>query len=77
MVAIALFCKNIYVSPDLYIATQNMPSRHAYVDDRTLFGSAYPTRPHVEAVRDFRDMGWRPEIVDQILYDNAAKLLGL
>ena len=84
MVAISLFCKNIYVSPDLYIATQNMPGRQAYVDaanlfiaDRTLFGTAYPTRPHVEAVRDFREMGWRPEIVDQILYDNAAKLLGL
>ena len=84
MVAIALFCKNIYVSPDLYIATANMPGRQAYVDaanlflaDRTLFGTAYPTRPHVDAVRDFREMGWRPEIVDRILYDNAAKLLGL
>lgn len=84
MVAIALFCKNIYVSPDLYVATANMPGRQAYVDaanlylsERTLFGTAYPTRPHLEAVRDFRDMGWRPEIVDRILYDNAAELLGL
>ena len=84
MVAIALFCQNVYVSPDLYTATANMPCRQIYVDaanlflaDRTLFGTAYPTRPHVESVRDFRDMGWRPEIVDRILYDNAAKLFGL
>ena len=84
MVAIALFCPNIYVSPDLYVATANMPCRQIYVDaanlflaDRTLFGTAYPTRPHVESVREFRDMGWRPEIVDRILYDNAAELLGL
>ena len=82
MVAIALFCPNVYVSPDLYVATANMPCRQTYVDaanlflaGRTLFGTAYPTRPHLEAVRDFRDMGWRPEIVDRILYDNAAELL--
>lgn len=84
MVAIALFCENVHVSPDLYVATADMPCRQTYVDaanlflaDRTLFGTAYPTRPHREALRDFRAMGWRPEIVDRILYDNAARLLGL
>ncbi len=84
MVAVALACRNVYVSPDLYVATAGMPCRQTYVDaanlflaDRTLFGTAYPTRPHLEAVRDFRAMGWRPEVVDRILHDNAAKLLGL
>jgi predicted TIM-barrel fold metal-dependent hydrolase len=84
MVTIALTCPNIFVSPDLYAATASMPGRQNYVDaanlflsSRTLFGTAYPTKPLVESVRDFRDMGWRPEIVDKILWDNAASLLNI
>lgn len=84
MVVIALTCPNIYVSPDLYIATAGIPARQPYIDaanlylaDRTLFGSAYPTRPLEDAVRDFLDMGWRPEIVDRILSGNARRVLKL
>jgi len=84
MVCIALTCPNIYVSPDLYIATASMPCARTYVDgancfleDRMLFGSAYPTRPLDESVRDFLAMDWNPGIVDKILHDNAARLLGL
>jgi uncharacterized protein len=82
MVTIALTCPNIYVSPDLYTATASMPAARNYVDaanlflsGRTLFGTAYPTKPLAESVRDFLGMSWRPEIVDRILWDNAAKLL--
>jgi len=84
MMSIALTCPNIYVSPDLYTATANMPGARSYVDgancfleDRMLFGTAYPTRPLDESVRDFLAMGWNRTIVDKILYDNAARLLGL
>lgn len=84
MVSIALICPNIYVSPDLYVATAHMPCARTYVDaancylaDRTLFGTAYPTRPLDESVQDFLAMGWSPAIVEKILYQNAARLLGL
>jgi predicted TIM-barrel fold metal-dependent hydrolase len=84
MVSIALTCPNIYVSPDLYAATAHMPGARTYVDaancylsDRTLFGTAYPTRPLDECVRDFLGMDWNRAIVDKILYVNAARLLGL
>ena len=84
MVVIALTCKNIYLSPDLYVATAGIPARQPYVDaanlylaDRTLFGTAYPTRPLKDALRDFHGMGWRPEIVERILSDNARRVLRL
>jgi len=84
MVSIALICPNLYLSPDLYVATAYMPCARTYVDaancylaDRTLFGTAYPTRPLDESVEDFLAMGWKASIVDKILYDNAARLLGL
>ena len=84
MVSIALTCPNIFVSPDLYVAKAHIPCARTYVDaancylaDRTLFGTAYPTRPLGESVTDFLAMGWTPSIVENILYRNAAKLLGL
>jgi predicted TIM-barrel fold metal-dependent hydrolase len=84
MASIGLICPNVYVSPDLYAATAHMPGARTYVDaancflgDRMLFGTAYPTRPLDESVRDFLAMGWDPAIVDKVLYGNAARLLGL
>lgn len=84
MVVVALACSNIYVSPDLYAATKGMICAESYVkganlflEDRTLFGTAYPVKDIQESVRDFLEMGWRPDIIPKILYGNAAKLLKL
>ena len=75
---------NIYVSPDVYIATRSMPCANIYVDaancylgDRTLYGTAYPTQNLEEGTRAFLGMGWDPDVVDKVAYANAARLLGL
>lgn len=82
MVVVALACPNIYVSPDLYGATVGMIGADTYVkganmflEDRTLFGSAYPTKDIQEAVRDFLALGYRQDIIPKIMWNNAAKLL--
>lgn len=82
MVVVALACPNIYVSPDLYGATVGMIGADTYVkganmflEDRTLFGSAYPTKDIQEAVRDFLALGYRQDIVPKIMWHNAARLL--
>ncbi len=82
MVVVALACQNIYVSPDLYGATVGMIGADTYVkganmflEDRTLFGSAYPTKDIQEAVRDFLALGYRQDIIPKVMWDNAAKLL--
>ncbi|MBF6570122.1 MAG: amidohydrolase family protein [Candidatus Binataceae bacterium] len=82
MVVVALACPNVYVSPDLYASTAGMICADTYVkganmflEDRTLFGTAYPVKDLQESVRDFLDMGWRQEIIPNILWRNAAKLL--
>jgi predicted TIM-barrel fold metal-dependent hydrolase len=84
MVVVALACPNIYVSPDLYAATAGMICADTYVkganmflEDRTLFGTAYPTKDIQESVRDFLGLGWREEIVPKILWRNAARLLNV
>jgi len=82
MVVVALACPNVWVSPDLYAATAGMICADTYVkganlflEDRTLFGSAYPVRDLQDALRDFLGMGWRPDIIPKVLWRNAAKLL--
>lgn len=82
MVVVALACPNVYVSPDLYASTAGMICADTYVkganmflEDRTLFGTAYPVKDLQESVRDFLNMGWRQEIIPNILWRNAAKLL--
>lgn len=84
MVVVALACPNIYVSPDLYASTAGMICAESYVkganlflEDRTLFGTAYPVRDIQDSVRDFLDLGWRKDIVHKVLWKNAAKLLNL
>jgi predicted TIM-barrel fold metal-dependent hydrolase len=82
MVVVALACPNVYVSPDLYSATKGMIAADSYVkganmflEERTLFGSAYPVKDICETVTDFLEMGWRKDIIGKILSTNAAKLL--
>lgn len=84
MVVVALACPNIYVSPDVYASTAGMICAESYVkganlflEDRTLFGSAYPVRDIQDSMRDFLDLGWRKDIIHKILWNNAAKLLNL
>lgn len=82
MVVVALACPNVYVSPDLYASTAGMIEADTYVkganmflEDRMLFGTAYPTKDIQESLRDFLGLGWRQEIIPKILWHNAAKLL--
>lgn len=82
MIVVALACPNIYVSPDLYASTAGMICADSYVkganlflEDRMLFGTAYPVKDIQESLRDFLQMGWRQDIIPKVLWGNAAKLL--
>lgn len=84
MIVVALACPNIYVSPDLYASTAGMICADSYVkganlflEDRMLFGTAYPVKDIQESLSDFLKMGWRPEIIQKILWGNASKLLNV
>lgn len=73
---------NIYLSPDTYMF--NMPGAADYVNavntflaDRFLFASAYPFVSLKSAVDKFLALGFNGEILERILYLNAARLLSL
>lgn len=79
MIAVALMHPNVFVSPDMYTF---MPGGQLYIEaangfmkDQLLFGSAYPFKPMKQGVDQFLGSGLRPDVVDNVMYLNAAKLL--
>ena len=77
----AFWQPNIYLCPDMYL--MNMPGVQDYVaaantfmQDRFLFGSAYPLMPLEESVHAFTSL-FSPEVLPKLLYKNAAKLFGI
>lgn len=83
--AVAYSCPNVYVSPDMYLIVPDMPGSLEYVraanyflEDRLLFGTAYPARPLQESVDFFLSLPFRDDtVVQKVLFSNAARLLGL
>ena len=81
MIAVALMHENVYVSPDMYTF---MPGGNLYIDaangfmkDELLFGTAYPFKPMKQGVDQFLQSGLRADVLDNVMYKNAAKLLKL
>lgn len=83
MIAVAVRRENVFPSPDLYVFT---PSRNEWVyavnkgliTDRFLFGSGFPLCGSlIRSVSRFLLLGWRPAVLDKILYRNAVKALSV
>ena len=73
---------NIYISADVYMMDFTA-GYEAYVtganyqlQDQFLFGSSYPVVSLRQAVEKYTRM-LRPEVLDKVLYRNAARLFGL
>jgi predicted TIM-barrel fold metal-dependent hydrolase len=73
--------RNLYLSPDMYLF--GMAGWRDYVDagngflqDRFLFGTAYPFVPLGPAVKRFREM-FEPRVHSNLLGENALRVLGI
>ena len=71
---------NVWVSPDMYLF---LPGGRMYVEaangclqDRFLFGTAYPALPFKAAVDRFLALPFHDTVRPKILYENAQRLLG-
>ena len=73
---------NVYVSPDQYLC--NMPGMHDYIlaangflAERFLYASSYPFIGVKDYADWFRRLPLKPELMDQLMYRNAARFLGI
>lgn len=72
--------KNVWVSPDMYIflpgGQMYVEAANTYLQDRFLFGTAYPALPFKPAVERFLDLPFRDAVRAKVLHENAQRLLG-
>ena len=80
---IAYHRPNIYLSPDFWMFSKT-PGFHNYVtavnnylQDQMIFGTCYPAVSHSWAIDDLIRSGVKEEVLDKLLWGNAARLLGL
>jgi uncharacterized protein len=82
--ALAMRCQNVYLMPEIYMHVPNIPgsddyvrAANGYLSHRTLYSSCYPSRPLDQALSDFRGLAISPEAQPNLLWHNAARVLGL
>ncbi len=81
MLALAVHKTNVYIDLSGWSPKYFSPSLIKYTNtllqDRVLFGSDYPFLSPERWISDFEKVGFKPEIWDKILLENARRLLGL
>lgn len=76
------FHKNLYVSPDCYLLggaghRDFIDGANTMIPEQIIFGSAYPVVPIGPAIDYYRHCGFRPEVLENVLYHNGMRALGL
>ena len=84
MLGVAMQCANVYLAPDFYAYIPSTPMVHefaraadSYLRHRLLYSSGYPVRPLGQSVDEFRQRPLEPEVMENCLWRNAARLLDL
>jgi len=74
--------QNLYLCPDMYL--HEMPGMDDYINaangflaDRFLFGTAYPVTPIRDYTSWFLKLPLKPDVMEKVLFHNAARVLGL
>jgi predicted TIM-barrel fold metal-dependent hydrolase len=81
MLAIAVHKTNVYIdlsgwSPK-YFSPLLVQYAKTLLQDRVLFGTDYPFLTPEQWLVEFDKLGFKPEVRQKILLDNARRLLGL
>jgi predicted TIM-barrel fold metal-dependent hydrolase len=72
---------NLWVLPDFFQSIPGFPGAQDWVDaanhyigDRMLYASSYPVRPLEQSLLEFRRFPYKPDVLENLLYRNAANL---
>lgn len=73
--------RNVYIDLSEYefspMAEAYVQAANTMIPDKILYSSAHPFVHFKEALEVYEKLQFKPEVRQQIMYDNAAKLLGL
>jgi len=79
---LAYMHENLFISPDCYM--MGAPGHRDFIDgantlipNQIIFGSAYPAMPIGFAVNYYKNCGLREDVLENVMYNNAMRALGL
>jgi len=81
MIGVAFIFPNVWLSPDQYLikqipgALEYVTAANNYFEERTLFGSSYPSKPLAEMVQEYQGWNWKPGVLDGVFGKNALRLM--
>jgi uncharacterized protein len=81
MIGVCFVCPNVWLSPDQYMvkrlpgAVEYVKAANHYFQDRTCFGTAYPSRPHKHMVDEYRELGFSADVFEKVMSKNALRLM--
>jgi len=82
VIAVAMKRRNVWLSPDMYMThaaggEHYVQAAQGYLQDRTLFGTAYPYTSLEDTVTRFMKLPFNDAVREKILAGNAHRLLRL
>ena len=81
MTAVALHKGNVFWEMSgwapKYFPAQLKVDMRARLQDKIMFGSDYPSLPYARILREWDELGYKPEIMEKIFHANAERILGL
>ena len=81
-IGVAYRNSNVYLHPDFYGLgcaghQQWVEAANTLLGEQIIFGSAYPLAAVKPMIDGYRRLGFREEVLENVMYRNAARLLGL
>jgi predicted TIM-barrel fold metal-dependent hydrolase len=81
MLGVALRYENVAVVADMYVFTAPgqlyVDAANGFMKNQLLFGSSYPFRPMKQSVDDYRQLGFKDDVIENVMFRNAERVLKL
>jgi hypothetical protein len=81
MIAVALHKPNVYMDlsgwAPQYFSDSLKREINTRLQDKVLYGSDYPEIPPQRWLEEFQAEGYKPEVMEKVLYKNAQRVLGV
>lgn len=81
IIGVAFRYENVCIVPDMYIflpgGTLYVEAANGFMKEQLLFGSSYPFRAMAQSIQDYQELGFRDEVIDNVMFSNAQRVLHL
>ena len=79
IIGVAFRYENVHLVPDMYIfqpgSSLYVKAANGFLRNQLLFATSYPFRAMRQTVEDFLGLGFKDEILDDVLFKNAQRIL--